>query len=187
MKRKRAFEKLQSALVENKRVHIKRVFDRADVLEGYVVAVGDEWTLLWLVDSNYSVDGWAALRIADLFAIQKVNDREHDDVQRRILSVSGEWPPSVPVGCNVSGLPAILAMANGAARLISLHKEAAQPDRFWVGRTTASDERHVTLEELDPGARWDRSRVMDSDDITRVDFGSIYMERLALVMEPFVG
>lgn len=186
MKRKRAFEKLQSALIENKRVLVRRVFDNADVVEGYVVAIGDDWVLLWAVDNNLAMDGWAALRIRDLFSVQKASERG-DDVQRRVMEAANEWPPRAPAICNVSDLPSILHMADVSAPLLALHREAARPDAFVVGKSTAGDEKHITLEDLSSYGRWNGTRVLDTDDVTRVEFGTIYLQRLALAMEPYIG
>ena len=182
MKRKRAYEKLQSALLQRKCVRVVRVQDRADTVDGFVVAVSDDWFLVRQVDGNLSPSGWSALRVRDLFAVDKLESA--GGVHQRVLETLGEWPPAVPTVCLIADLVGVIDTAQKQSPVVALHRETSRPDALWVGRVTAADNRHVTLSELDQHGEWDRQRVYDADDITRVEFGTIYLGHLALISGP---
>jgi hypothetical protein len=183
MKRKRAFEKLESALVKRKFVRIVRVMDGADRLDGYVVAIGDDWVLLRGMDNDLSVDGWSAVRIRDIHSIDSLSRREHRDVQSRVLEALDQWPPKAPTVCLVNDLNGVIRTAQGVSALVAVHREASRPDSLWIGVTRAVDDENLTLTELDAAGEWDATNsVFDTDDVTRVDFDTNYIRNLTLVM-----
>lgn len=183
MKRKRAFEKLESALVKRKFVRIVRVMDGADRLDGYVVAIGDDWILLRGMDNDLSIDGWSAVRIRDIHSIDNLSRRAQPDLQSRVLEALDQWPPKAPTVCLVNDLNGVISTAHGVSTLVAVHRESSRPDALWIGVTRAVDDEHVTLTELDAGGEWDMTNtVFETDDVTRVDFDTNYIRNLSLVM-----
>ena len=182
MKRKRAFEKLHSAIARTKYVRVVRTLDGADRVDGYVVALSDDWVLLARANGELGSDGWTALRIRDIFSIDKLAEGD-SDVQARVLAARGGWPPAAPQVCLINDLPGVVRTAQGASPLVAVHREMARPDSVWVGVVRAVDAEHLSILELDSNAVWETlTTVFDSDDVTRVDFGGEYVTNLALVM-----
>ena len=182
MKRKRAFEKLDSAIARTKKVRVVRTLDGADRIDGYVVALSDEWVLLAKSNGELGSDGWTALRIRHTFSIDKLAEGDRD-VQARVLAARGEWPPAAPTVCLINDLAGVIRTAQGASALVAVHRESARPDSVWVGMVRAVDDEHLSILELDSNAEWQTVvTLFDSDDITRVDFGGEYVTNLALVM-----
>ncbi|WP_141704242.1 hypothetical protein [Planobispora rosea] len=66
MKTSRGLKDLKRAARSGKPVRVWRGIDRADRLDGYVVGVGEKWALLHTVSEEIRLDGYSAVRLADV-------------------------------------------------------------------------------------------------------------------------
>ncbi|MGZ9935769.1 hypothetical protein ACXNSR_38495 [Streptomyces sp. NC-S4] len=158
------------------RVH-RSAIRGADRLDGFVVGTSAAWTLIALC-SDLRLDGWAAVRTAD---ITKVGWRGGPDcLTVRALRRRGRWPARAPEPAPVLDGPADLAV--GASRtfgLVSLHVERVAPDACWIGEVAAVRPKSLRLREIDTEARWSPNlSKFPFRAVTRVGFGGRYERTL---------
>jgi len=171
-------------MAEHTRVRVIRSIDGADPVDGYVVAVGEDWFLLLTTLGRLKFDGWDALRIKDLASVKKLPRRGEVDVHERVMSAAGEWPPRAPVGCDVSSTEAVVRMAMELDPLVEVHREKKDPYSFLVGAVTTANEDIAWIYEVDVSGKWTRHRSISVKKITRLVMGNSYTHALASVIEP---
>lgn len=99
----------------------------------------------------------------------------------RALQAGNEWPPGSP-NVELSGRVATIESARAAAPMVAVHVEFYRPDICWEGRILNVDDKEVHLLEVSTEGVWLRKpRVIDTEDVTRLDFGGDYERALALV------
>lgn len=174
-------QRLARAHAEQRAVRIRRWIPNSDVIDGFVVAVGPEWVTVAGVD-NLRLDGWHALRIKDVQAVSI--DPDDACVEIRVLRARSQWPPVDP-GVDLTDARQVLRSATGLARIVGIQLEFDRPDICWEGKVLGIDGDTVRLLEVDLDAEWARKpRLIDLEDITRVDFGGDYESALDLVAGP---
>ncbi|MFF9049987.1 hypothetical protein ACF09Z_02360 [Streptomyces erythrochromogenes] len=149
----------------------------ADRLDGFVVAVGTEWTVL-APCTDLRLDGWEAVRTAD---VTKVRPRGDEDcLSVRVLRRRGRWPVRAPgPALPLDGLPALARAASRAFGLVSLHVERHAPDACWIGEVAEVRPKSLRLREVDPEARWQSApSKFPFKHVTRVGFGGRYERTL---------
>ena len=148
--------------------------------EGFVVGVADDLVLVHVVDHAVVLDGFRALRLADVTAV----DAGFESVTfvEAALRLRGERPRR-PAAIRLTTIRALIESAGARFPLITLHQEREDPDVCWIGRVTGVDDLRVTIDFLTPSARWDGRESYAIRTITRVEFGGRYEEALALVAE----
>lgn len=170
---------LETAAQQQSLVRLSRSIPRSDKLDGFVVGLGHAWLLLAVLDHNIYLNGFAALRVAD---VKKVNRRGGpNSFVGRALAARGEWPPS---GANVDldDLAQLVRNAAEVAPLVTLHIEAEDPAVCFIGRPVRFTRRSVHLVQITPEAEWDDEPTKwKFTDVTRVDFGGRYEEALSLI------
>jgi hypothetical protein len=140
--------------------------------------VGERWLLLHVLDDAVRFDGWCAVREADVGRVDLMDP--DDEFEPRALELRGDRPrrqPDVALG----DVRALLASVQAISPLILLQTEADDPDIAYIGRIAAIDDGEIVLETVDRAGRWDDAERYRYADITRVEFGSGYLEALALV------
>ncbi|MFD7785697.1 hypothetical protein ACFV4Q_21795 [Streptomyces nojiriensis] len=165
------------------RVH-RSAIRGADRLDGFVVGTSAAWTLIALC-SDLRLDGWAAVRTAD---VTKVGWRGGPDcLSVRALRRRGRWPARAPEPALALDGPADLA--EGASRafgLVSLHVERDAPDACWIGEVAAVRPKSLRLREIDTEARWrPELSKFRFEDVTRVGFGGRYERTLLEFAGPY--
>ncbi|MFN8075828.1 MAG: hypothetical protein U0Q15_10465 [Kineosporiaceae bacterium] len=152
----------------------------ADDIDGYVVGVGEVWFVLALLDDRIVLDGWAALRIAD---VRAVHLRRQGEWMRPALRQRGQWPPAAPTTVPELDTPRGPVESWRHEPLVTVHDE--QPDRCYIGVARGLDERFLRLQEVTPRAAWtDRLTKYPVDEITRIDIGGRYEEALLISAGP---
>jgi hypothetical protein len=158
-------------------VRFSRRFEETPV-RGYVFDVGSKFFLLAVVSDRLWFDGFECLRIAD------VRDIEPDQLAafaEAALKVRGERMPRKP-RVNLASIEDLLLSASRAFPLVTIHREAVDPDVCNIGRVVAIDRGRVSLLEINPDATWDAAPSQyRASEITRVNFGGDYEEALHLV------
>ncbi|MFJ3830109.1 hypothetical protein ACIPWI_19365 [Streptomyces sp. NPDC090046] len=158
------------------RVHRSGIRD-ADRLDGFVVGTSAAWTLIALC-SDVQLDGWAAVRTAD---ISKVRRRGGEDsLTVRALRRRGLWPARAPQPeLALDGLAELAEGASGAFGLVSVHVERHAPDACWIGEVGAVRPKSLRLREVDPDARWQpKPSKFPFKYVTRLGFGGRYERTL---------
>ena len=184
MTSKRAFKKLSEAMVSRRSVRVLRSIEGADVLDGFVVAVGSDWVLLLRENGQNSVDGRSALRVADISLVTKLPKKGTPPVIERIMTANDEWPPAAPSYCDMYNLESVIATAQAISPIFAIHREVKRPGSLWIGALRSIDQRHLEYYALNPAAEWDEMDRVRIASITRIDFGTEYVSNLAKVMPP---
>ncbi|MFD0275910.1 hypothetical protein ACFVHB_18665 [Kitasatospora sp. NPDC127111] len=163
-------------------VRLRRSIPGADRLEGFVLGTGPVWTLL-AACTDHRLDGWTAVRTADLRKVRRVGDE--DGLTVRALRRAGDWPVRPPAGdLPLDDLPGLVEAASRAYGLVALHTEESAPDVCWVGTVTGLRPKSLRLHQVDTEARWyEEPTKFRLGRITRVDLGSHYLA----VLRDFAG
>ncbi|WP_329095000.1 hypothetical protein [Streptomyces sp. NBC_01439] len=176
--------RLAEALSSGALVRVHRSAIRgADRLDGFVVGTSAAWTLMALC-SDVQLDGWAAVRTAD---VTKVGWRGGMDcLTVRALRRRGRWPARAPEPeLALNGLADLAEGASRAFGLVSLHVERDAPDSCWIGEVAAVRPKSLRLREIDTEARWHpRLSKFPFEDVTRVGFGGRYERTLLEFARP---
>ncbi|MGW4947209.1 hypothetical protein ACWEOZ_37120 [Actinoplanes sp. NPDC004185] len=171
--------RLDRALRERRLVRLRRRIDRADKLEGYVVMLADSWLLMAVVDDGIRLNGFAALRSADVVAVKP---RPTDGFVGKALALQGTWPPVAPTNVDLTGIRKLIVSVAEHFSLVTLHLEKSIPDACFIGRLAAVRKRTVGIREVSPQATWDREPTKwPLRKITRIDFGGAYENALYAV------
>jgi hypothetical protein len=173
-----ALDSLAAALAEHHCVSIRRSIDAADVVVGYVVALGPQWLLLKVSDGA-SANGWVALRTRD---VSRVEPADGARFARRGLEGQHSWPPAAPTGTVsvAGGTRALLGSVAAAFSVVTMYRERRSGASCLVGRPGLFSSGEVEWQELSPDAVWQRHVTLcRSSAITRIDFGGRYELALA--------
>ena len=180
----RSRERLEAARADRRYVRLRRGITGAHDLDGYVVDIGTKWVLLARVDPMVVLDGFVAVRIADVAKVAERTSSAH--FVRRALEIRGAWPPDRAVpALDLDGRRALLSSAGAQYPLITLHIEKSRPDACWIGAFHGFGGRQVGLVCVTTNARWeDDVTGFRVSDVTRVDVGGRYDGALGQVAGP---
>ena len=164
---------------EGQIVRIDRTPEIEDEIDGYVVGVSELFVMLHALDPDLmNLNGYIVLRAEDIHRYRVRDDGEF--FLNRALKLKGIQPVPQP-NIGLSSYSTLLASANTHFSLITIHREIMDAETCFIGRVQKLTEKTVTLEEINPAAKWERTRRYNFKDITRIDFGGGYEEALALV------
>lgn len=142
---------------------------KADHLEGFVVAVDQDWAILNLV-YDVELNGWSAIR---LDTIREVERQRADSFITRALDWAGEGPE--PVDLDTRSVDHLLRSASTHFPLTTIYTEAADPTVCAIGRVQRIGPRQVTLLDISSNATWATTpRNLRLDEVTRIDVGARY-------------
>ncbi len=179
MKSTEILEKLKLAAAHQLIVRVEREEIEDGWFDGYVARMGDQFFALAVIDEYVHVNGFACLRYEDVTNLTLPTPNEHFLV--KALSMRGEYPPVCPSIDLTSALP-LVQTANDKTQLITVHAEIAEPETCWVGRLRSYSEERIVLDLVTPAAEWDVDPyTIETDHVTRVDFGGEYENALMLV------
>jgi hypothetical protein len=168
--------RLDRALRERRLVRLRRGIHRADKLEGYVVMHTDSWLLMAVVDDRILLNGFAALRSADVIAVKA---RPTDGFVGKALALQGAWPPTAPPHVDLTDVRTLIASVAEHYSLVTLHLERSIPDACFIGGLVGIRKRTVGIREVSPQATWHREPTKwPLRKITRIDFGGAYENAL---------
>ena len=172
-------QRLAATFHQGQLVAIDRLPEIEDEIEGYVVGVSDVLVMLHALDPNYiNLNGYIVLRAQDIRRYRVRDDYEF--FLNRALRLKGIEPVPQPA-IDLSSFPGLLSSASALFPLITIHREIMDAETCFIGKVQKQTNKTVVLEEINPAAKWERTRRYSFRDITRVDFGGAYEEALALV------
>lgn len=153
----------------------------AGSVTGYVLAVGPQFFLLALVEDTIKFNGYQCLRLRDVRYLQA--PARYAAFIEAALKIRGEKRPRIPAVV-VDSVEQILKTASRTFPLITIHREAVDPDVCHIGRIVGLSDSEISLLEIGPDACWDdEPTIYRTKEITRVDFGGAYEEALMLVAD----
>ena len=153
--------------------------DDSDVNDlGYVVEASDEYMLMHNVDQRITLDGYSIIRIADISNIE--TEVESAQFIEKALAIRKK-KVTRPVLVDLTDIETIIQSIDQNYPLMAIHREHVDPDSCWIGSIGSATDKTVTLNEMDPHAKWNGTKRIKLEDITRIDFGGGYETALALV------
>ena len=167
---------LQQALEGRVPIRIHRERIQPGVIHGYVVGVSRDFCLIAEVGDAMRFDGYIAIAIADISAIENDPSREFVD---KALALRGE-ALRAPEKFNLDDWSTIAHAAAAAAPLISVNMlEDEDGEISYVGQLVESDANALVLRELDPNAAWyPDTGAYEYEAIGSIGFGSGYLDAL---------
>lgn len=169
MGRKRNRRELAEAMSAGEPVMARRNLWKADHLEGFVVAVDQDWAVLNLV-YDVGLNGWSAIR---LDTIRDVERQRSEAFVTRALAWAGEGPEAVDL--DTSTVERLLRSASARFPLITVYTEAADLNVCAIGRPQRIGSQMLTFLDISSAAVWaTQTRGLRLVDVTRIDMGARY-------------
>src|SRR5437868_5328676 len=104
-------------------IRVTRTIRRADRLDGFVVGAAKKWFLLHVLDPGMFLNGYTALRVAD---VKQVTEYADDSFPARALGVRDERR-DVPDAIDLTSTKSLLSSAGSLFRLVAVHDEEDDP------------------------------------------------------------
>lgn len=166
---KRNGRELQAALAGREPVRLQRSLTGAEWLDGFVMAVADDWVLLHRFH-NVQLDGWSAVRLDTVRRVERDGD---DSLVSRVLRARSQQPTGIEV--DLTNVVTVTKSVAKALPLVTFNREALYPGECVIGRPIRFTKKRVHLINVDTDATWDLEPYrLDLADITRVDGGRDY-------------
>ncbi|MBB3158713.1 hypothetical protein FHS07_002409 [Microbacterium proteolyticum] len=159
--------------------HIVRVERRptfADRLDGFVIAVGDEWALMAQTSDGGFFNGYVAFRLSD---VKRISFDE--SFETAFARTQPEWPPVVPFEVDLGSTSGVLRGMGRDGALVGIQKDHER-SAIWIGQLDQLRKRKVYLLEVNPDASWDSAALgYTLKAITTVETGTKYLTGLAAI------
>lgn len=180
--KKSVIARLERAQDDQLLVRVRRWIPEADVLEGFVVGLGEKWIALQRLSDRIAFDGWQLMRLKDVQAVSLEPDRDNFEIT--VLKRRNQWPPTGPT-LSLDDTLGALNSASAADPMISIFDEFARPDVCWIGTIRSLGPDKISFLEVNTRGGWARKpRTVDPADVTRIDLGGGYEEALQIVAGP---
>lgn len=167
--------------IENERlikVWRKKNIDRKAII-GFPVDVSHELLIIQSMNDSIQLDSYIVIRIKDIHSLD--SSPNYRSFYEKALKMR-HMKCVRSVGVELTSFRTMLESADYHYPLLVLHKESGTGGSCAVGRIKTLTDRSVTLRWLTPGARWEGvSSSYKLNEITRVDFGGLYENALAMV------
>lgn len=181
--RKQLRKQLRTFVGARRRVRLKRPIPHEPRHNGFVVAMGMEWVLLYQFHDFYP-EGYAALRVRD---ITDIRSGEHERHWEHMLTMeklldSVQTPDDVSLD-NISELLRTLER-RGKNIIVECEDGDREIEDFYIGRILSLEEKSVRFANFDPQGRWDDSpHVIPLREITQVQFETPYVNTFSKYLQ----
>ena len=168
--------RLTSVIGEHCMVRVDRVPKFADRLNGFVVAVGDEWALMAQSSDGGFFNGYVAFRVSD---VKRIN--RDKSFETAFAKTQPEWPPAYPYEVGLDSTIDLLEGLGRGGALIGIQKDHERSG-IWIGRLDEMRKRVVYIHEVRPDATWHPAPLgYKLKAITTVEVGTHYLQGLAAI------
>jgi len=148
--------------------------DGAEVT-GIVTAHSETLAVIRTVDGSLQLDGLSVIFVADVTEIEF----EYRLDFHQVLAEVSEWRPVKGAAIALENVRAMLESVNTSFSLMGVHCEMSDVYAFEVGRIQMITDESLVIRRID---RWGElmppSPAWRFDEITRVSFGSVYLQNL---------
>lgn len=167
---------LREAFKQHIPLRIRRDRLQPGAIHGYVVALSREFALVAEIGDTLRFDGYVAIAIADISALEADPAREFVE---KALALRGETL-RVPEPFNLDDWAAIAQSAMAHAPLISLNMvEDDEGEISYVGQLAGAEPDALVLRELDPNAQWyPDTGAYEYEELGSIGFGTGYLDAL---------
>ena len=144
-------------------------------LEGFLLERTKDLILLNLISTDVvCFNGYSVIRRRD---VRKMKVKRKNAFMIRALELRG-YVACKPSGISIASWPELLESVSQRFVLFTIHQEWLDSEVCYIGRLAARTATTFGLKEIDPDARWSRSRTYNFKDLTKVDFGGGYEDAL---------
>ena len=170
---------LREALEAHAPIRVLRDKISPNWVHGHIIGLSAEFCLIAEVSDSMRFDGFLAIAVGDVSAIEEDPGREFVE---RALALNEEAVPALPE-IRLDDWETIAETAAGTTPLISLNMlddEAGEVS--YVGRLVGHEHDALVLQEVDPNAKWyPDTGAYEFQGIGSIGFGTAYMLMLARV------
>ena len=170
---------LREALEAGAPVRLLREKISPNWVHGYLVGLSAEFCLVAEVSDSMRFDGYLAIAVGDINAIEEDPGREFVE---RALALNEETVPALPE-IRLENWHTIAQSASAITPLVSLNmldEEAGEVS--YVGRLIGHEHDALLLQEVDPNAKWyPDTGAYEFQAIGSIGFGTAYMLMLARI------
>lgn len=145
---------------------------------GFVVDGNDEFLLMQLVDDRIKLNGYSLIRVSDITELN--TEVEHARFIEKALEIRKDSVER-PVLVDLTDFNTILTSISQNFPLLTVHREEQDPETIYVGEVESVADKTVLIKEMNPDAKWDGTKRIHLEEITRIDFDGGYETALALV------
>jgi hypothetical protein len=149
-------------------------------LDGSVVGLGKDW-LLMSCEYDAGFYGFNAIRICD---IRKIKDSANAKFVEAALASEGHWPLPRIHAADLSSTRALVESLCGVFSLVGIYTETSRRHALNVGTPTTTGSRALRLHEVTPAAVWGSTSTWNYRELSRIQVGDPYLDRLAKVAGP---
>ncbi len=168
--------RLNIAIGEQHMIRVGRAPKFADHLDGFVVAVGDQWALIAQSSEGGFFNGYAAFRLSDVDSVSR--DKTFETA---FAKTQPEWPPVCPFEIDLNSTTGVLEGLGREGALIGIQKENER-SAIWIGKLDEVRKRVVYLHEVRPDATWHPAPLgYKLKAITMVEVATHYLRGLAAI------
>lgn len=148
-------------------------------LRGFVVGTSPTFLLLHVLSNRLDLDGYEALRMADVTSIDQEFDRK--SLFLDALRLKGLSP--MPLGgIDLTDARSVLRSGQERFELVVIHREIVAPDECEIGRIKLASDTTYAMKWISPNGTWeDDGTKYRYSDITRVGFDGEYENTLLMV------
>jgi len=170
---------LREAMDTRMPVQIARERIAAGWLHGFVIGMSAEFCLLAEVNDAMRFDGFLAIAVGDVSAVEQDPGREF---VHKALELNGEVVPELN-GFRLDTWQAIAESAALQTPLVSLNMlDEGEGEVSYIGRLAGAEHDALVLQEVDPNANWyPDTGAYEFNGIGSIGFGTHYMLLLARV------
>jgi len=168
--------RLTGVIGEYRMIRVDRAPKFADRLNGFVVAVGEEWALIAQSSDGGFFNGFIAFRVSDVKRIKC--DRTFETA---FAKTQPEWPPVCPYEVALDSTKDVLEGLGRGGALIGIQKDNER-SAIWIGRLEEVRRRVAYLHEVRPDATWHPAPLgYKLKAITTVEVATHYLQGLAAI------
>jgi hypothetical protein len=168
--------RLTSVIAEQHIIRVDRVPKFAESLDGFVVAVGNEWALMAQSSDGGFFNGCVAFRLCD---VKRIN--RDKTFATAFAQTQPEWPPAHPYEVGLDSTSHVLEGLGRDGALIGIQKDNERSG-LWIGRLDELRKRVVYLHEVRPDATWHPAPLgYKLKAITTVEVDTHYLQGLAAI------
>jgi hypothetical protein len=167
---------LREAFEQRIPLRVQRGRVQPGVIHGYIVGLSRDFCLIAEVGDAMRFDGYIAIAVADISALENDPSREFVD---KALALRGEQLV-IPADFKLDDWVSIAQAAGARAPLISINMvEDEDGEISYVGQLDAVEANALVLRELDPNAQWyPDTGSYEVEAIGSIGFGSGYLDAL---------
>lgn len=161
-------------------VELDRSFKEIAMVEGFVIAISEDFILLNSLDPNiFHLNGYTLIRKGD---VKRFRTPPSKNIKFKGLSLRRQKVKYLPE-ISIDNYPCFFSSVKNIYPLVAIHRERIAGDQCSIGKILNITNKTVTLSRIGLNGRRLKPKRFRYHDITRVDFEGSYEKALWLVAQ----